>query len=171
MRPCCRRCRDGKVVSRLRLGHTPPRVSRQVYRDDVGQWADVKYDDGDEERMKPIKRIKARDCCPRLPEITRDCLRLPIKRIKALWRGRLEEEERGAARDHPRLLEVRRSKTRRRTRRRRRRRKGGRRRRRRARSQCRSRQPKCSSADPWDVNQGVSSSHPRSGRVSENTRA
>jgi len=31
----------------------------QVYRDDVGQWADVKYDDGDEERMKPIKRIKA----------------------------------------------------------------------------------------------------------------
>ena len=28
-----------------------------VHRDDVGQWVDVLYDDGDEEKRKPIKRV------------------------------------------------------------------------------------------------------------------
>ena len=32
-----------------------------VHRNDVGQWADVRYDDGDAETMKPIKRIRAVD--------------------------------------------------------------------------------------------------------------
>ena len=31
----------------------------KIHRNDVGQWADVQYDDGDVETMKPIKRIKA----------------------------------------------------------------------------------------------------------------
>jgi len=110
VRPCCRRCRDGKVVSRLRFGHTPPRVSRQVYRDDVGQWADVKYDDGDEERRRPVERNPSRSLeiwrdrrrgadeadqahqGARYGEIWGDTGRYTIKRIKALWRGRLEEE-------------------------------------------------------------------------------
>jgi len=96
--------------------------------------------------MKPIKRIKARDM-GRYGEIRGDTRSSASRRCGGgVWR----RSERAAACDHPRLLEVRRSKTRRRTRRRRRRRrkKGGRRRRRRARSQCRSLQPKCSSADP-----------------------
>ena len=41
--------------------------------------------------MKPIKRIKARDM-ERYGEIRGDTGRYTIKRIKALWRGRLEEE-------------------------------------------------------------------------------
>ena len=32
-----------------------------VHRNDVGQWADVRYDDGDAETMKPIKRVRAVD--------------------------------------------------------------------------------------------------------------
>ena len=31
----------------------------KVHRNDVGQWVDVRYDDGDTESMKPIKRIRA----------------------------------------------------------------------------------------------------------------
>jgi len=30
-----------------------------VHRNDVGQWVDVQYDDGDTELMKPIRRIRA----------------------------------------------------------------------------------------------------------------
>ena len=30
-----------------------------THRNDVGQWVDVRYDDGDIETMKPIKRVKA----------------------------------------------------------------------------------------------------------------
>ena len=33
----------------------------KVVRDDVGQWCDVRYDDGDEEERKPIKRVRAID--------------------------------------------------------------------------------------------------------------
>ncbi|EOD17519.1 hypothetical protein EMIHUDRAFT_118559 [Emiliania huxleyi CCMP1516] len=33
----------------------------QVYRDDVGQWADVKYDDGDEERRRPALEDSSSD--------------------------------------------------------------------------------------------------------------
>ena len=32
-----------------------------VHRNDVGQWCDVEYDDGDTEAMKPIKRVRAID--------------------------------------------------------------------------------------------------------------
>ena len=32
-----------------------------VLRNDVGQWVDVQYDDGDVEKMKPIKRVRALD--------------------------------------------------------------------------------------------------------------
>ena len=30
-----------------------------VTRNDIGQYVDVEYDDGDKERMKPIKRVRA----------------------------------------------------------------------------------------------------------------
>ena len=29
-----------------------------VHRDEIGQWVDVAYDDGDTEEMKPIKRVR-----------------------------------------------------------------------------------------------------------------
>ncbi len=32
-----------------------------VHRNDIGQWCDVEYDDGDTEAMKPIKRVRAID--------------------------------------------------------------------------------------------------------------
>ena len=38
-----------------------PATITRVHRDDIGQWCDIEYDDGDAEKMKPIKRVRAID--------------------------------------------------------------------------------------------------------------